>query len=394
MKLALVWENGMAKWVSQMFEPLAALPSVEITAFVGERNKFDVSQVTLDKRFLSHKEEFHLGLGELPQSLARIWHSPYKRLDFYHNSLSKYLRGFDLVECTDSSRSLYTAADLKRKLGYKLVVSYLENIPYRQVFDEKTNYIKHKTFDAIDHFIPWCKTIEQAMLVEGVPKEKMTTVYSSLDINQFRPKGKDAGLLRQYGIDEGTFTILYIGKLVSWKGVHNLAYAAKVLLNEGYRNFKFIIAGRGAQLSNLEKIIKEARLENYFCYAGFLPYERIVDLHNLADVFVLPSYPAMTWQEQFGMVLVEAMACGKPVVSTLTGSIPEVVGDAGLLVAAGDYYELAHQIARLMDDRVLREGLGVKARQRAVDQFDANKNGLKLYAVYKQLLETSCQGTK
>ena len=389
MKIGLVWENGMAKWVSQMFEPLTALPGIELTAFVGERNKFDVSQVELNKHFLSHKEEVLLGVGTFLRSCARAWRAPYKRLDFYHNSLGKYLRGFDLVKCTDSSRSLYTTAGLKKKLGYKLVVSYLENIPYRQSFDDKTNYIKQKTLDAVDHFIPWCKTIEQALLVEGVPQEKITTVYTSLDTNLFRPGPKDVDRLRQYGIGEETFNILYIGKLVSWKGVHNLVYAAKVLRNQGYGNFRFLIAGRGAQLNNFQRLVQEARLQDYFCHVGFLPYERIVELHNLADVFVLPSYPTMTWQEQFGMVLVEAMACGKPVVSTLCGSIPEVVGDAGLLVPPGNYYELARQIARLMDDRALREELGSKARRRVEEQFDANKNALKLYAVYKQLLEAA-----
>ncbi|MBI3755203.1 MAG: hypothetical protein HY265_03465, partial [Deltaproteobacteria bacterium] len=169
MKIGIVWENGVSKWMSQMFEPLMDIPGTDITVFVGERNKFDVQEVKLQKQRLSHKEEALLGLSALPGSLARIIKAPYKKMDFYFNSLNKYLQDYDLVECHDSSRSLNTLAELKRRgAKFKLVVSYAENIPYRQIFDDKTNHIKHGSYEIIDHFIPWCDTIKKTMLLEGM----------------------------------------------------------------------------------------------------------------------------------------------------------------------------------------------------------------------------------
>ncbi|MBE0602927.1 MAG: methyltransferase domain-containing protein, partial [Deltaproteobacteria bacterium] len=93
--------------------------------------------------------------------------------------------------------------------------------------------------------------------------------------------------------------------------------------------------------------------------------------YNAADLFVLPSISMRMWKEQFGMVLAEAMACGTPVISTSSGSIPEVVGDAGIVVPANDPGELAGAIASLCLSGTLREELGRKGRARAVGRYDS-----------------------
>ena len=387
MRVGIVWENGVSKWMSQMFEPLIDIPGTDVNVFVGERNKFDVTDVKLKKHMISHREEILLGLAGLPASLKRVVNAPYKKMYFYYNSLNKYLNDYDIIECADSSRSLYTLAELKRKgKGFKLIVSYAENIPYRQVFDEKTNHIKHSTYDMVDHFIPWCDTIKKTMLIEGVPEEKITTIYTGVDLNLFKPEPKDAALIKELGVNSDDFIILYVGKLTSWKGVHMLPYAAKVLTAKGYKRFRFLVTGRGTQMDNLKKIIKEADVERHFCFTGFMPYGKMRNLYNLSDVFVCPSYPTMIWQEQFGMVLVEAMACGKPVVASASGSIPEIVEDAGLTFVPGDFFEFAKKLALFMENRNLAHELGQKGRRRAEEHFDARKNALSIYEVYRKVL--------
>src|SRR3990167_8191789 len=110
------------------------------------------------------------------------------------------------------------------------------------------------------------------------------------------------------------------------------------------------------------------------------------DVYRMADVFALPSYPTMIWQEQFGMVLVEAMACGKPVVASASGSIPEIVEDAGLTFVPGDFFEFAKKLALFMENRNLAHELGQKGRRRAEEHFDARKNALSIYEVYRKVL--------
>ncbi len=101
---------------------------------------------------------------------------------------------------------------------------------------------------------------------------------------------------------------------------------------------------------------------------GSVADELIPAYLSLADIFVLPSL-----LEGFGIPLLEAMACGTPVVATSAGSISEIVDGGGLLVPPGDTGALVAAIARLLQDEALRRQLSVAARERAVSVFDAGK---------------------
>jgi glycosyltransferase involved in cell wall biosynthesis len=109
-------------------------------------------------------------------------------------------------------------------------------------------------------------------------------------------------------------------------------------------------------------------------------------IHNLADIFVLPSLPIPTWQEQFGYVLVESMACGKPVISTLSGSIPEVIADAGVLVPPNDFLALSEALADLVFDKNKRATLMRMVRGRALEAFDSVQVARKLQSYYVELM--------
>jgi glycosyltransferase involved in cell wall biosynthesis len=101
------------------------------------------------------------------------------------------------------------------------------------------------------------------------------------------------------------------------------------------------------------------------------------------DVLVLPSRTMPTWKEQFGRVLIEAMACGVPVIGSDSGEIPTTIGEAGMVFSEGDADGLAAQIARLYNDPVLRMGLGEKARKRAAENFSTSKVG----TLYREFFE-------
>jgi glycosyltransferase involved in cell wall biosynthesis len=109
-------------------------------------------------------------------------------------------------------------------------------------------------------------------------------------------------------------------------------------------------------------------------------------IHNLADIFVLASQPTPVWQEQFGYVLAESMACGKAVVATTSGSIPEIVGDAGLLVPPSDFQSLAEALGGLLADGARRRELGTRARLRATALFDRRAVSAHLRSHYEALL--------
>jgi len=383
-KLGIVLDNKVNKWALQRFEPLK--DKFDITVFVGERNDYDVSSIDLNMRRMTRAEEISLAIRDPLIAYKRIIMPPYKKMDFYYFSLKKYLKEFDVVYSCDITRSAYTLASLKDELGFKFILSWWENIPFRAVFDEKTSFHKKSVMGKVDLFLPFTNMAKEVLKLEGVPGEKIEVIYPGVDRERFKPGKKTEPFFNRYNIPENTFVVLYTGKLVSWKGVHNSIYAATILKKKGIDNFVFAIAGRGAQKENMIKLIKEADVEENFRFLDFVSYDEMPQVYRMADIFVLPSYPTMTWQEQFGMVLIEALASGKPVISTMSGGIPEVLGDAGILIPSGDYFQLAENILRLMKDDNLRDALGKKALKIAEELYDAKKNGMQFNSILENRL--------
>jgi hypothetical protein len=173
------------------------------------------------------------------------------------------------------------------------------------------------------------------------------------------------------------------------KGVYDFVHAAAEILNNRSLNkipVRFLMLGKGPELFGVQERAMALGIASRFTFIEEYPYQEMHKLHNLADIFVLPSICTKTWQEQFGMVLIESMACGKPVVSTYSGSIPEVVGDAGTLVQSNDHLSLYKAIKRLMIDKELRERIGKKALTRAETEFDSRKIAEKVRKVFEKVL--------
>jgi len=135
----------------------------------------------------------------------------------------------------------------------------------------------------------------------------------------------------------------------------------------------------------ITRLARKMQIEKNIRLIKNFPYQDLPKVHNLADIFVLPSIPVKQWQEQFGMVFIESMACAKPVISTLSGSISEVIKDAGILVPPADSYELSKKIELLYENKNLRIELGAKARRRTLDLFDCQKVGEKINQIFQKI---------
>jgi glycosyltransferase involved in cell wall biosynthesis len=103
------------------------------------------------------------------------------------------------------------------------------------------------------------------------------------------------------------------------------------------------------------------------------------------DVLVLPSRTRPHWEEQFGRVLIEAMACGTAVVGSTCGEIPHVMGDAGLIFPENDPHALAAQLTRLMRDEALRADLARRSRERVLAHYTQAQVAQETYEVYRQM---------
>ncbi len=384
LKVALVRDNKMNPWTFQREECLA--DRLDMTLFLGERNDFDVSRIRIPKQVLTHREELLLAARHPRLAWRRMRRVPFSRADYYYHSLRKHLGGYDIAHSTDLIRSTYTLAALKAERGFRLVLSWWQNIPHWSLFDARGAFYRESVIPATDAFVPYAETTARALIMEGIPRERVHTVYPGVDLKRFRPGPRDADLVRRLGIPEDAFVVTFVGKLTSTKGTYILPYAVKLLADEGIRNVHVVLAGRGAQRANLEELVGLWGMADRFHFVDFLGYHEVQRVHSLGDAFVMPSYPTMTNQEQFGFGLAEAMACGKAVIASTTGGLPEVVGDAGLVFPAGDFAALAHHLRRLIQDLPFREDMGAKARARAEALFDTHKTADQLYEVYLKVM--------
>ena len=142
-----------------------------------------------------------------------------------------------------------------------------------------------------------------------------------------------------------------------------------------------LAGGKGWLYEETRQVVAELRLEHKVRFLGRVSDLELITLYSMADVFAFPSF-----FEGFGIPPLEAMACGAPVITSNTSSLPEVVGDAALLVDPYDVNALAHAIMRLLEDTALREELRQKGYQRA-QRYSWSASASKMLSVYQKLYD-------
>ncbi|MFA4016216.1 MAG: hypothetical protein RUDDFDWM_001319 [Candidatus Fervidibacterota bacterium] len=218
----------------------------------------------------------------------------------------------------------------------------------------------------------------------GFDKPIVICPQFGVDVERFSPLPTERRLKARsnlgVGDDNETLVVGYVGRLIYEKGVDMLIHAVASLPNT-----KLLIAGDGKMRQQLQRLIEELNLSGRVKLLGAIPHERLHEFLNALDVLVLPSRSIPHWKEQFGRVLVEAMACGIPVVGSSCGAIPEVVGDAGLIFREGDIEGLRSTL-KLMMDKDLRTELSMRGRVRAVECFSERSVALSTLLAYEMAL--------
>jgi len=169
-----------------------------------------------------------------------------------------------------------------------------------------------------------------------------------VDIDRFQPAARPTRALDSLNIG-------YVGRLEEHKGVGVLLDAVR-----GNPNWTVRIVGDGPSAGALRE--KADVLGDQVTFVGFASGEQLPDLYRSFDVLIVPSLLTPGWTEQFCRVAVEAMASGVPVIASDSGALPEVIGDAGLLVTPGDAGELRGALSLLASDPDRRIELGRRGR--------------------------------
>jgi len=184
------------------------------------------------------------------------------------------------------------------------------------------------------------------------------------------------------GVSPGRFTVGFVGRLVPQKGPHLLLEALAGLDGEWEARF----LGAGPMRPRLEAMAGRLGLSSRVTFDDRLPSAQVPAYLRQLDAVVLPSVSTPSWKEQFGRALVEAMACGVPVIGSTCGELPNVIGEAGLVFPEGDVAGLRAAIARLRDDPELRARLSRAGRERVLAHYTQARVATATVAVYRNVM--------
>jgi glycosyltransferase involved in cell wall biosynthesis len=211
-----------------------------------------------------------------------------------------------------------------------------------------------------------------------LPEDKVEVIYNGIDLDYFRKDLDTSAIKTKFGIGD-ELIISCISRLSDVKDLVSLIYAFRDLLEE-HKNIKLLIGGEGKQLPQLERLILELSLKDKVKLLGLI--QDVRELLKVTDIFVLPSKI-----EGLGIAIIEALACGKAVIATNSGGIPEVIKDGynGLLVKPSDPLELKEAMSTLIREVELREEL-CKNALASVEKFNYKEMAVRTLKVYEDVL--------
>ncbi|SCL75219.1 GDP-mannose-dependent alpha-(1-6)-phosphatidylinositol monomannoside mannosyltransferase [Methanoculleus chikugoensis] len=181
--------------------------------------------------------------------------------------------------------------------------------------------------------------------------------------------------------------ILYIGRLIDWKGLEYLIDAFAIV-SRRIPGAKLIIGGEGPEEEQLKQQVKDLGLNDSVRFVGLIKSSDLSRYYHEAAVFVLPSIQAEGQTEGLGVVLLEAMACGTPVVGSNVGGIPDIIQDEwnGYLVQERSPSELAERIIALLENQTVREQFKENGLQTIYEHFSWRQISTKFTQTYVQLV--------
>jgi glycosyltransferase involved in cell wall biosynthesis len=326
------WE--LAPWR----EPAIA-DSFDVSYLRSRRGWFDTSALGLASSPARTVRDL-LPPGRLGDLAVRVPGERYLRL-------ASHLQGADIVHSQELGYWYSDqAARLRDRLGFRLVLTVWETLPFLDSYrNVRTRPYRRRVLAGTDLFLAATERARDALLLEGAPPERIRLCPPGIDVNRF------AGLAG--GSPVGPPTILAPARLVWEKGHHDVLRAL-ALMRRGAdgrtaQEARLVIVGRGPEERRLRAYAAELGIADRVEFRGFVPYEEMPALYASAACLVLASLPTMYWEEQFGMVLAEAMAAGLPILASSSGAIPEVTGGRARLFSPGDWLGLAGLLAEAID---------------------------------------------
>ncbi|MEM3583978.1 MAG: glycosyltransferase family 4 protein [Nitrososphaerales archaeon] len=222
----------------------------------------------------------------------------------------------------------------------------------------------------------------------NIREEKVRVVPNGVNTELFKPIDQNKARY-DLNLEEESYYIGFVGNLAPWQGVECLVKAAPLILRE-IREARFLIVGDGDLKMRLIEMVKDLGLSNKFVFTGKVKYEEVPKYINSCDVCVAPFKKSI--KLLYGaspLKIYEYLACGKAVVASNMIDIKNLLEqiNAGVVISPEDIHELAYAIVRLLDDKKLREKMGMNGRHMVVKNYSWARIAEKVEEICKELIE-------
>ncbi|MBZ0271148.1 glycosyltransferase [bacterium] len=321
--------------------------------------------------------EFEHGDHPIGVSLAVVDAGDVYGWRFLDDALKEAVAGFqpDLVhvETEAGSRAARQTIDIARASGARVTQFVWENIPHglsRRRLAQRANYRD------IDHLFCGSSSALAAARADGY--RGAASVVAQVGVNAAAIDATEARRL----FEPGVFVVGVAARLDPKKGVADVIDAVAMLGEAA----AIVIVGDGAQREALQARAARHGLGERARFVGAVTHAEVPAYIKGCDAFVLASRDTRGWREQFGHVLIEAMAAGVPVVGSDGGAIPEIVGDAGAIFSQGDAGALAARLVELRDNAPWRARCAAAGRERVMAKYSDGAIAAHLVGVWRDLL--------
>ena len=237
------------------------------------------------------------------------------------------------------------------------------------------NWLERRALQQIAAALPCSETVVEVLQAKGFRKP-MPVVPFGVNLEEFtcRPKSNET---------QKSLTIGFVGRMLPGKGLNVLAQALAKLKTE---DWSLLVVGDGPERKSFTVALAEAGLLRRAQFTGAIKYDDVPAFFHQIDILVVPTETTQRIREQFGRVIVEAMACGIPVIGSTCGAIPEVIDDAGVVFPEGDADALTRALRRMLDDANLRAEFALAGRRRVEQNYTWDRVAQKTYELYRRVV--------
>ncbi|MHA1596696.1 MAG: glycosyltransferase family 4 protein [Candidatus Asgardarchaeia archaeon] len=239
-------------------------------------------------------------------------------------------------------------------------------------------------YEKLSRMVAVSKAVKRFMS-NFLDEKKIDVIFNGVDTEKYKPPSEEELYeLRDFlGLNEENI-VLFLGRISYRKGIHLLLPAMFNLDRSLREKTRLLIIGEGELSPWLEEKIREISNKVKVSYLGYIPNSKVIMYMKASDIVLVPSI----YGEAFGVVIIEAMACGKPVIGTRVGGIPEIIEHmkSGLLVPPNDSKSIAKALTYLLENKEVSAEMGKFGRYLCVKRYDWSVIAREVLEVYKELI--------